>query len=116
MLRTTFERSAVRLEIEQFAYPLLGPPPERPEPLQRGGGVQGMRDVRAARAQVAPHAEGRTQPLAPGQELTEPVGEGHEVRRDAGQDLGLLREEGVEGPLDRGTQVLGGESGFGRHG
>ena len=29
VLRTTFERSAVRLEVEQFAYPLLGPPPER---------------------------------------------------------------------------------------
>ncbi|MCL4205939.1 MAG: hypothetical protein KJ000_25935 [Pirellulaceae bacterium] len=29
VLTTTFERSAVRLEVEQFAYPLLGPPPQR---------------------------------------------------------------------------------------
>ena len=29
VLTTTFERSGVRLEIEQFAYPLVGPPPER---------------------------------------------------------------------------------------
>jgi len=29
VLTTTFERSAVRLEVEQFAYPLFGPPPQR---------------------------------------------------------------------------------------
>ena len=29
VLTTTFERASLRLEIEQFAYPLFGPPPER---------------------------------------------------------------------------------------
>ena len=83
--------------------------------LQGGGGVQGVVEVGTARAEVAPHAERGAQALATGEQLAEPVGEGHEVRGDPGQDLRLLGEEVVEGPLDRGAQVLGGEAGFGRH-